>query len=256
MSASRSAKVLVTRPSNDGQALCCALKNLGIQALHQPLIEITKGHDFPHLATKIAQADIVISVSQHAIYWAAHSLSAASQDWPQKISYFAIGKKTATCLAAKLDLNSIQGQKIHVPLIADSENLLKMRELAQVKGKKILILRGDSGRELIAQELTKRGALVEYACAYQRRLHPLTADNFQHWQQQKITHLVVTSGEQLMHLVHSTPQGTMTWLQNLYLFIPSQRIAKIASELGFLNIIDTGSAANPVLCAHISKHLS
>jgi uroporphyrinogen-III synthase len=51
---------------------------------------------------------------------------------------------------------------------ADSEALLALPELASVAGKKIVIFRGEGGRELLGDTLAARGALVEQVACYRR----------------------------------------------------------------------------------------
>jgi len=51
---------------------------------------------------------------------------------------------------------------------ANSEALLAMPELAQVNGQRFLIIRGQGGREELANVLRSRGASVDYLDVYKR----------------------------------------------------------------------------------------
>lgn len=50
----------------------------------------------------------------------------------------------------------------------DSEGLLSHPRLEHVAGHRILIIKGNGGRDLLQQELTRRGAIVSYADVYER----------------------------------------------------------------------------------------
>ncbi len=54
----------------------------------------------------------------------------------------------------------------------DSEAVIALPEFAAdaVRGRKVLIFRGDGGRELLADTLRERGASVEYVTCYRRYL--------------------------------------------------------------------------------------
>ncbi len=239
---------LVTRPSPEGQELCKALSQYGIPALHQPLIRIEAGRQYSELVRLIQQAQIVIAVSQHAVYWANHAFNEANQKWPISARYVAIGQKTAH------KLSKVTQQKVHYPEVSDSEHLLTMTELANVEQKKVLILRGNGGRDLIYSTLAEHGASVQHCEAYQRIEVAFNVDkSTQQWQQFGINTLIVTSGEQLNQFVRSLSPRHLVWLQQLRLVVPSQRIVEMAQQNGFQHIINSQGAANPDLLRALSN---
>ena len=73
------------------------------------------------------------------------------------------GPGTAEALAAA----GIAGARIPATTF-DSEGLLELPELADVRGKRVLILRGDGGREHLGDTLRARGAHVEGVSCYRR----------------------------------------------------------------------------------------
>ncbi|OEF24350.1 uroporphyrinogen-III synthase [Vibrio rumoiensis] len=239
--------VLVTRPGKDGEALCQMLKRQGIDSFHHPLIQLEQGAGYTTLPDDIQHCDIIIAVSQHAVHWAQHCLHNHHINFPQHTTYFAIGEKTARTLEKHIKKEVIS------PLISDSEHLLDLPALKLVKNKRILILRGNGGRELIYQALQQRGAQVHYNEIYHRK--PCPVDDltiWSHWKTSGIKHIVITSGEQLDHLLKQTPNQYLDWLKQLNLYIPSQRIKQQAEKVGFSHIINTGSAANPILLDYLS----
>lgn len=240
--------VLVTRPGQDGEALCSSLQQCQIKSIHHPLIDVSPGRNCSSLINDLSQADIVIAVSQYAVFWAQYTLKTAQQSFPTKPKYFAVGNKTAELL------QQYAQQPVLYPQISDSEHLLDLPALKFVKNQSILILRGNGGRELIHQTLQQRGATVVYNETYRRNLLPIeNIDLWQQWKMQGVSHLVITSGEQLAFFKSQVPKQYLPWVIQLKLYVPSLRIQQQAEELGFSHIINTGSAANPVLLDCLSK---
>jgi uroporphyrinogen-III synthase len=64
------------------------------------------------------------------------------------------------------------------------------------------------------------------------------------WQADRIDTLIVTSFEQLKFFVQQIPSAHENWLHSLLLMVPSQRVAQLASQLGFHNIHNLESATN------------
>lgn len=244
--------ILITRPAPEGNALAQQLNAAGIHAMAQPLLEIVPGDGLPQLPARLNHlqpGDILIAVSAHAVDLAHNSLRSQGASWPKNVHYMAVGDKTAARLSAS------SGQEALYPEIRnDSEGLLALPALAQVHGRRVLILRGNGGRELIAQTLQQRGAEVDYCETYQRRLLPLDgAALCQTWQAQQVSSIVITSSEQLAYLYRLVPEHDKAWFLQQHLFVPSQRIAEQADTLGFSTVSTVGSAANRQLFKTLSK---
>ncbi|WP_086981905.1 uroporphyrinogen-III synthase [Vibrio aphrogenes] len=240
--------VLVTRPGKDGEALCHSLQQHNIPSIHHPLIELRQGQDSPQLVSALSQCDLVIAVSQHAVHWAWQELQQHHQPFPSHLRYFAIGEKTAQLL------HQFTQQEVLSPQISDSEHLLDLPALKLVKNQRILILRGNGGRELIHHTLQARGAMVEYNEIYRRVPLPINKHNtWEQWKMHGVSHLVITSGEQLAFFMSQVPKSYLSWVTQLTLYVPSQRIYQQAEHFEFSHIINTGSAANPVLLDYLSK---
>lgn len=152
---------LVVRPRPQADELARRLRTAGHTPIIQPLVECVPGTDLPTLSALLSQSDLVIVVSRHAALFAQAHLSHTGQTWPN-IDYLAIGKASADALAAA-------GITARWPDDPRSEGVLALPELQGVAGKRVLILRGNGGRDLIAEQLTERGALVTCACIYERR---------------------------------------------------------------------------------------
>ena len=92
----------------------------------------------------------------------------SQRQWPPHLLPAAIGQGTVRALAAHGVHGCIAPEQRF-----DSEALLALPELQaeRVAGQRVLILRGDGGRELLAETLSARGALVDLVSCY-RRLPP------------------------------------------------------------------------------------
>jgi len=236
--------VLVTRPDEQGKALCQQLANVGITALHQPLITIEAGTDLPHLIPEIHKSDTIIAVSQHAVALSDQFLRNQQSFWPTSPRYLAVGQKTAHLLS------KASGQSVNYPQISDSEHLLELADLKSVSGQHITILRGNGGRELIYDTLTERGATVHYKEVYQRANLSFNGSQcVEKWQQAQVDTLIITSSHQLTYFLSQLNDTCVKWALQLNLVVPSERIARDAKALGFEHTLVSQSASNPDLVA-------
>ncbi|MCE9903503.1 MULTISPECIES: uroporphyrinogen-III synthase [Hafnia] len=239
--------ILVTRPSPAGEALVNRLRTLGRAAYHVPLIDFTPGSGLTTLPTqlqRLASGDLVFALSQHAVRYAHPYLQRNGMTWPRELSYFAIGRPTA------LRLHTASGLPVGYPRPPEtSESLLLLPELRDIAGKRALILRGNGGRELLAETLTQRGVNVTLCECYQRcAIHYNGAEQSAHWQRQGISTLVVTSGEMLQQLYDLVPDyDRIMWLLHCRLIVVSERLATLAQALGWKDIQVAESADNDAL---------
>ncbi|WNN71605.1 uroporphyrinogen-III synthase [Kluyvera cryocrescens] len=239
--------ILVTRPSPQGEELVSRLRALGQVAWSFPLIEFSPGRELSTLSRSLnalGDGDLVFALSQHAVSFAHAQLQQQHLLWPTTPRYFAIGRTTA------LALHQVSGFDVRYPLDREiSEVLLQLPELQTIAGKKALILRGNCGRELLAETLTERGAIVTLCECYQRcPVHYDGAEEAMRWQTREVTTLVVTSGEMLQQLWTLIPLWYRErWLLQCRLLVVSERIAKLAQEMGWQDIQVADSADNDAL---------
>ena len=239
--------ILVTRPSPQSEELVSRLRALGRVAWSFPLIEFTPGRELNQLAQSLnalGDGDLLFSLSQHAVRYAHGQLQQQRLAWPTPPRYFAIGRTTA------LALHQVSGIDVRYPLDREiSEVLLQLPELQNIAGKRALILRGNGGRELIGDTLTARGAEVTFCECYQRcAIHYDGAEEAMRWQSREVTTVVVTSGEMLQQLWSLIPQWYREhWLLHCRLLVVSERLAKLARELGWQDIKVADNADNDAL---------
>lgn len=233
---------LVVRPAAQANQLVQMLRQLGHAPLCCPLLETRPGCDLPHLGDMLREADLVIAVSMHAVHFAHYFLLQTGQTWPH-IDYFAVGQASADAFAEA-------GIQALCPADPRSEGLLALPALQRVSGRRVLILRGNDGRDLIARTLASRGALVHYCATYERHYPDLDGDALtRHWQAAGLDSLLITSGELLQRLLALVPGPQHPWLYDRLLVVPSPRVAEMAEGAGFTRIVIAQGASNQALVA-------
>lgn len=238
-------RALITRPRVKGEQLARQITAADGAALCCPFIEISAGQQFTKVSSLLAELqpdDYIIAISDNAVNYANTSLINANRAWPQKINYIAVGPTTALSWQ-KYGINHAQ-----IPDTHDSEGVLKLLANTSVEHKKIVILRGNGGRETLAEDLTQRTANVTYCEVYQRTAPDYDPDMLiNKWQQFAINSVIITSGEILGNLIKTIPYTALPWILNLHFIVPSQRIAALAHTLGIEHVTIATGASNDSL---------
>ena len=127
----------------------------------------------------------------------------------------------------------------------DSEHLLAEPAFQTIAGKQVRIIRGGKGRELLADELRARGAIVNYLSVYERRLPAvgpdMLADIEARWRQGDIAVVTVMSVQSLGNLVELLPEWCRNQLESTPLVTPAGRVLKEA--------LDRYPASRPILAS-------
>ncbi|NCT84669.1 MAG: uroporphyrinogen-III synthase [Comamonadaceae bacterium] len=169
--------LLLTRPRPQCAAWLARLAELGVDAAALPLIEILPARDAGPVAAAWAAlpaVDLAVFVSPNAVeQFFAHAGGAA---WPAHTLAACVGPGSAQALAE----HGVPAGQIVQPAAdaasLDSEHL--WTELAPRRdwaGARVLLLRGDGGREWLAQRLAAAGALVQAVTVYHRAAPRLDA---------------------------------------------------------------------------------
>lgn len=221
-----------------------SLKQQGIACVNQALFDYQALATSNTSKTLLTGVDIIIFVSAAAVEFAHLSINAKNWQFGQ---VFAVGKAT------KKALQSLGVSHIITPNQENSEGLLALPALIQdITGKTITIVRGDGGREHLADTLIGRGAKVSYLESYQRVWRVLAKDISKQWHQQQINCIVITSNailEKLVQLVLSPDEQSTHqpladyWRKKCVWVVASKRIADKAKELGLVNIVTSAGAS-------------
>lgn len=223
------ARVLVTRPAHQADALCRLIEDAGGTALRMPALDIAPPADpqtLRAIGARLDQYDLAIFVSANAVRGLLEHLD---KPLPQSLKLAVVGPASAREL-----VEAGYPDPLCPPSGFDSESLLALPALRQVSGWKVVIFRGDGGRGLLAEVLRGRGADVEYAEAYRREAppppDPAVSDALR---QRKVDAVVVTSAQALEHLVGLCTEAMRRGLTGAQLVVVSERMVQLAESLGF-----------------------
>lgn len=223
----------MTRPREQAESIAQRITRAGGNAVLFPLLEISPIADPQPLRTLVARLsefNLAIFISPNAVQYGMSAILATGT-LPPGLKISTVGQGSAKALR-EYGIENIIAPTDRF----DSEALLAQPELQNVAGWRILIFRGDGGRELLGDTLRTRGATVEYAACY-RRSKP----------QQAIGALIaarpdvvtVTSSEALGYLWEMSGAEEKAQLARLPLFVPHARIAEAARKQGWQEVITT-----------------
>ncbi len=245
--------VVVTRPVHQADALAEMIRANGGNPILFPVLEILDITDLQPLIDVIERLDsfdLAIFISPNAVARAMNQIT-ARRSWPDGLQIAAVGKGSVK------ELRRFCVNEVIAPTRAfDSERLLELPELQVVAGKRVVIFRGEGGRELLADTLIQRGARVEYVECY-RRLRPRTDATplLKAWARDEVHAVIITSGEGLRNLFEMLGKLGQSWLRRTLLLAPHPRIAQAARELGCTQVVETGTGDEGVMAA-LLQHLA
>jgi uroporphyrinogen-III synthase len=222
--------IVITRPVDQAQKLSNAIKQAGGTPWQFPLIAIAPLDDYTLFERKIEhlqECDWLIFISSNAVHNAMPLIVARYPVLPKNLKFAAIGPTTDG------QLQSFGISKTLTPdLRFDSESLLALPEMQDVQGKKVMIVRGIGGRELMADTLKERGAEVEFAECY-HRVNPQHDASFLDnlWENIQLDAIVVTSSEAMRNLLEMT-LNQYDWLKQITLCVNHARIAELPTKHG------------------------
>jgi uroporphyrinogen-III synthase len=247
--------LVITRPRAQAETLAQAVTALGRRAVILPLLEIAPLDDSSALRATLADLPsyaLVAFVSPNAVDAAFAQLSG----WPAGVPIGVVGEGSRMALARHGV--TFENATIHCPpdpANSDSEHLLASLDLGSFAGRRILIVRGESGRELMADTFRAAGAQVETVAAYRRSV-PQLSDALAAELSALLAQpndWIITSSEALRGLAglvqELDPAAGLDRLREQHLIVPHARIAETAHAMGCGRVTLTGSGDARLLAA-------
>lgn len=227
---------LITRSEPHASKLATQLAALGVPSVTVPVMSIVPvevtGAMRSHLMN-LDGFDIVVLISANA---ADLFVAQVDQYWPQLpigVQWVAIGQATAQSLAD--GLTELSCSEIQIPEGTDSEALMTLDLFEQINEKKVLLVKGEGGRNHIHQTLTERGAKVTELELYRRE----PAREFQSQLRAVIASgprfIQVASGDSFLNvltMLGASLNAPLWQLSSTIWLVPSERVAQLLTEHG------------------------
>lgn len=224
--------VVVTRPAHQAHQFIRQLEQAGARAIPFPVIAVSAMEaDARRLANatlaRLANYDTALFISANAVHFGMALLDTAQRQQLSQLTLGAIGKKTAGVLQEYGFAARLAPQQGFT-----SEDFLALPAVQSLANRKMLVFRGQGGRELLVESLRQRGASVDYVDVY-RRIRPQTdaSQLKQHHQARQLDIIAITSSEGLLNLLAMLDNPD--WIKTLPLLLGSQRMAATARQAGF-----------------------
>lgn len=226
-------RILNTRPKEQAQLLNKKIIEAGGMPIDCPTLEIIPSQTnwidkLPDL-NSVTQA---IFISPNAVRCCMKELTSRGINWPNSIRVIAIGKGTARVL------NELNIQVNDVPELPDSEHLLTLDSLQQIKNQEILLVKGEGGRKLVEEYLMLKGAKACILSVYKRAM-PIIDKEFINslWRDDLVDIILLTSEQSIHNLFKMFGSERQEWLQNKPCLVISDRLAKVATLFGIKKIL-------------------
>lgn len=243
-----SRRILVTRPRARSAALARLIGEAGGEAILFPAIEITDPVDAGParaLLGRLEDFDVAMFISANAVE---RGFALLGRPWPAQVRAAAIGSGT------RRRLEECGVREVIAPEGgSDSEALLALPVLASMSGRRVAIIRGEGGREVLREALQARGATVEYAECY-RRIRPQAdpAPLLSDWSRGAVHSVSVGSSEALVNLLTMLGEPGARLVADTPLFVAHRRVAEEARRHGIARVVVAGPSDGEMLAALVA----
>jgi uroporphyrinogen-III synthase len=210
--------ILNTRPAHQQAELSGLLEQEGAQILSFPVIEIV-AHESAitrqRLTRQLSAYDILLFVSRNAVDHAFRYID--NTQFKPGVCFGVIGTATRSALAQWV-------KQLDSCLLAGAPYSSETR---------VLIVRGQEGRNLLGEELSARGAEVDYCEVYRRTLPRCAASDFYRLVEKAFPTLVIlTSNEGMHNLFELVDSRAARRLRRIAWLLISERMRESALKLG------------------------
>jgi uroporphyrinogen-III synthase len=240
--------VLVTRPAGQGDSLCERLEAAGFTVTRQPLLALEPLDGLApaqrRLVEDLDRYQHCIFISRNAVRFGLELLFDYWPQWPVGVACYAVGDSTAAALREAGLIVRTPGADM------TSEGLLALPELVAVRGDRVLIVKGEGGRQALRETLGFRGAEVDELACYRRVAPALDGPGLRDRLAREAVRLIlISSGEALANLTALLQPRETHKLADITLVVPSARVAEEAVAAGWQQPVVAANAADDAMLA-------
>lgn len=246
-------RILICRPEPEASRLAEAFRQTGADVRVMPMMVREPLPETPEQRAILQELDNFSHIIAVSPYAARRLMEEIDHWWPQLpagLQYYGVGAGTAAVFRE-------HGLKPRMPASGwTSEALLALPSLQHPEGEKVLLARGEHGRELIRQTLEQRGARITTLPLYRRSLPYYSAKQVQALFADFRPEVVIAlSGETLNNLVELGNRYQLALTPDI-IVVPAERVAVQARALGFRKPLVPGSLNDDDIVISVASCLS
>lgn len=235
-------RVVLTRQIKDSQALAAQLREQGVETLQFPLmaIEPLSVDRQPPLSAEHG-VTVLVFTSSNAVQYGLNAIrDLASED---ACTVIAVGKRT---------LESLQSESIDAiaPEREDSEGILELPIFQDAIIDRVIVVKGEGGRDLLQRALIDRGVTVIDVICYRRYWPAVDVDKLNQFLEDGEPVVHVASGEAVVRM---TDLVSTALLRQASLVVPSERVAHQARALGWHRVEEAEGAGDAAFIEVFSR---
>ena len=226
-------RVVLTRQIKDSQALATQLREQGVETLQFPLMAI---EPVPVESQQRPSAEhggtVLIFTSSNAVQYGLDAVRDLALD--DTCAVIAVGKRT---------LEALQSESIEaiVPEREDSEGILELPIFQDAMIDRVIVVKGEGGRDLLQRALIDRGVTVIDLNCYRRYWPAVDVDKLDQFFEDGVPFIHVASGETVVRLTDLVSTSVQ---RQASLVVPSERVAHQARALGWHKVEEAEGAGD------------
>ena len=234
-------RILLTRPSGQGEALAARLRELGARVLCRPTLAIEA----------VAPTDPSLRQGVDWLVFTSPNAVTCGRDWLMAAGLPGAGSRVAAVGPGTAAAARQAGFRVAVaPAVGGgADDLLAEPGFAPRSGQRVLLVRGEGGRRRLQRALADAGVSVVEAVVYRRVAADVALRVPPDWQAVPLDVTIVTSAAGLQALLGMAGPDALRWLHASRLVTVSRRVADVAVEAGFAQPVVAAGASDGDLTA-------
>ena len=235
-------RVVLTRQIKDSEALASQLREQGVETLQFPLMAI-EPLPVDSQGRRSAERDetVLVFTSSNAVRYGLDAVRDLASD--DTCAVIAVGNRT---------LEALQSESIDAiaPEREDSEGILELPIFQNAMIDRVMVVKGEGGRDLLQRALIDRGLKVIDLNCYRRYWPAVDVDKLDQFLEDGASLIHAASGEAVVRL---TDLVSIAVQRQARLVVPSERVAHQARALGWHKVEEAEGAGDAAFIEVFSR---